>query len=66
MSLIIFLCLYAIVTTKVIQVDKEFFSQSFSDADFSSWTITSSPALTNNLATYCGTNRLFGGKALVR
>lgn len=55
--------LIAAVSGSVVTIDKEFYSQSFSDFDFTGWTIGGTPAPTSNLATACDGQRLFGGIA---
>lgn len=54
--------LIAGVSSTIVNFDKEFYSQSFTDFDFTSWTIGGTPAPTENLATACNGDRLFGGR----
>jgi hypothetical protein len=45
----------------VVTIDKEFFSQSFTDSDFVSWSIGGTSPPSQNLASVCAGDRLFGG-----
>lgn len=47
--LFLLVCTY----TSIINYNQEFYSNSFSDGDFTSWTIGGASPPTQNIATYC-------------